>query len=323
LSFKNYKNNSKSDLEKLQSQLEKDEAKQSYQTDPDDWYPGVDKAGNGMAIIRLLPHLEDEEYDYVKWLSHSFQYPEDTGHWYIENSLKTHGEEYADPVAEYNKKLWNSTTDPKHPNRLQASKQKRKLNFRSNIYVIADPINPENNGKVKKWKYGKFFYDMIRSVTHPPKIEGLKVQKKPANPFDLLEGMNLEINIFTEKKDGKAMRNYTRSIWSPKCPLFEDEDEIEAVYNEINSDPKWSLAAYVAPDKFKTYDQLKARLDFVIGLDTKTGKPLDDNGIKTEAKEPVEGKTTSAKTLKAADKENDDDYFQSLVDNDDDDIPFK
>jgi len=288
----------------------------SYEADPDDWYPSVDKAGNGVAIIRFLPGKRDEKLNFVQWLSYSFKH-QPTGRWYIENSLKkSKFDATPDPVSQYNKKLYNSSTDKDHPNRKQASNQKLKYNFRANIYIVSDPLHPENNGTIKKFKFGKFFFNKIDAALNPADL-GEETEPK-MNPFNIFKGSNLKIIIKTEQKAGfDSQRNYEASKWLTPGP-FADEDVMEKVYNEIQDNPKWSLKTYISEDKFKEFDVLKKRLDNVIGFDTATGKPLEDSGKAAEANKetsgslaPKEQKSTSA----PSDIDNDD-YFKKLMDDD-------
>jgi hypothetical protein len=305
-------NNSELFLNDTLKQLESLSTKNSYETDPDDWYPGVDKSGNGLAVVRLLPPLEVDKVpvSIVRWFSHNFKNP-NNDRWYIENSLKTFGEETADPVAEFNKKLWNSTKDDKHPNKDQARRQKRNINYRTLVYIVSDSANPENNGKVKKWRFGKTFYDLIKLAANPPIIEGALEQEVKINPFDLVKGANLKIQIFTEKKGGENRRNYSKSGFKEVSPLA-DSDTIDKIYNLYQSEPeRWSLGKYVAIEKFKDYNTLKKRLDYVMEFNTKTGEPLESDEFKASPKETVK---VVPKTSKIEDDDVDGFNFDSLKD---------
>jgi hypothetical protein len=317
LSFKDYKKSRTNDFAEIYKdaeELNKTQQKVTYEADPDDWYPGVDKAGNGISIIRILPAIEGEgKLPLVKWFSHNFQNPAND-RWYIENSLTTPRgvEEMDDPLGEYNKRLWDSTKLKDHPNRKQASHQKRVLNYRTNVFIVSDSSNPENNGKVKKWKFGKFFFDMINLAMYPPVIEGSDEQDQKLIPFDMYEGANLKIQIYSELKDGKKQRNYSRSSWKERGP-FGDEPLMETVYKELQSDPKWSLRQYLAPDKFKTYEALKKRLDYVMDFDT--GLYLTAADAAAAAGKPVTSQTqrTSQKTEEKSDDPDGDEYFTNLL----------
>ena len=158
MSFKDLKKQSK--LGSLTAKLVKEVEKMNNtggNADDRIWKLDVDKSGNGYAVIRFLPAPEGEDLPFVKLYSHAFQGP---GGWFIENSLTTLGQK--DPVSEHNSELWNSGSDA---NKEIARKQKRRLSYYSNIYVVSDPANPENEGKVFLYKYGKKIFDTV-SYTH-------------------------------------------------------------------------------------------------------------------------------------------------------------
>lgn len=291
MSFKDYKNRRKTDLEDIRKQVEESKDKVSYEKDPDDWYPGVDKGGNGLAVIRLMPALESEpNIRMVRWFSHNWKNPENN-RWYIENSRTTFGfKDNPDPCAEFNNKLWAVSDDKNSPTRKQAQRQARKFNLRVNVLIISDSANPSNNGTIKKFCMGKSFWNEIESVLSPPVIEGAIEQEEPMNPFDLLEGANFKIKIGVKMVDNKPTRDYKFS-WGEKGPVFKDEDRIEALYNAYNSEPaRWSLLKYIAPDQFKSYEDLKKRLVYVLGYDpleaTVTGTQVTSTP-KTYRQEPL------------------------------------
>lgn len=327
MGYADYKKSREEIREKTIEQNKKDSQPEGgFEKDPDDWYPQRNKDGNGTAVIRLLPPREND-IPIVKWFSHNFQNPAN-GRWYINNSLRTFGEKTPDPLADFNKKLWNSTTDKEAPARKQASLQKRKTNYRVNIFVLDDPINPANNGTIKKWKFGKFFHDMISLALNPPKVEGSLYNEPLLDVYDLFEGANLLISTYTEKKGEDEFPNYSRSKWLQRGPMGE-EALMERVYNELNSDPKWSLKQYIAEDQFKSFDDLKKRLDFVMGFDTVTGVPLESNSNasqkpKNETNTQVEApKTEAAKVTKEGPVQTkNSSFFQSLTSDSEDDIPF-
>ncbi len=219
------------------------------------WKPSVGKDGNGQFIIRFLPEPSGEETPVVQLFSHFFRGP---GGYYVENSLTTLGRGTADPCSEYNSMLWNSTDSDNHPNRQQARQQKRNLNYYSNIYVIKDPANPANEGKVFLFKYGKKIHDMIAKKLKPVYDDEEKV-----NVFDMWDGANFRMRISTVKgSDGRSYWNYDDSTFDSPSALFDDDDKLEEIYNQQNS-----LADIVSPDKFKSYDELKEKLNKVLGVD--------------------------------------------------------
>ena len=208
------------------------------------WKPEMDKTGVGSAVIRFLPAPDGEDVPWVKVYSHAFQGP---GGWYIENSLTSLNQK--DPVSEYNRGLWNSGSEK---DKDTVRKQKRKLSYYSNIYVIKDPANPANEGKVFLFKYGKKIFDKILNAMQPEFED-----ETPINPFDFWQGANFKLKIV--KKDGYW--NYDKSEFDRVAPLLDDDDALEAVWKK-----QYSLTAITAPDQFKSYDELERRMNYVLGL---------------------------------------------------------
>lgn len=222
------------------------------------WKLDVDKSGNGYAVIRFLPAPDGEDLPFVKLYSHAFQGP---GGWYIENSLTTLGQK--DPVSELNSELWNNGTDA---GKEVARKQKRKLTYISNIYVVKDPANPENEGKVFLFKYGKKIFDKIMEAMQPEYED-----ETPINAFDFWEGANFKLKA----KNVAGYRNYDSSEFASPGALLEDDEEMESIWKK-----QYSLAEIVAPDQFKSYDDLKKRLDSVLGK--KSAPPRIDEEVDNE-----------------------------------------
>lgn len=207
------------------------------------WKPEMDKTGNGYAVIRFLPAPEGEDLPWVKMYSHGFQGP---GGWYIENSLTTLGQK--DPVSEYNRGLWNSGNEK---DKETVRKQKRKLSYYSNIYVVKDPANPANEGKVFLFKYGAKIFDKVMAAMQPEFED-----EEPINPFDFWQGANFKLKI--RKVDGYW--NYDKSEFDRVSPLLEDDDALEGVWKK-----EYSLQSLLAPSEFKTFEELQKRLDYVLG----------------------------------------------------------
>jgi hypothetical protein len=247
MSFANLKK--QSSLGSLTQKLVKEVEKMSTTSSGTDerlWKPEMDKTGNGFAVIRFLPAPENEELPWAKMYSHAFQGP---GGWYIENSLTTIGGK--DPLGEYNRELWNTGTEA---NKETVRKQKRKLSYYSNIYVVKDPVNPANEGKVFLFKYGKKIFDKIMEAMQPEFED-----ETPINPFDFWQGANFKLKIV--KKDGYW--NYDKSEFDRIAPLLDDDDAMEAIWKK-----EYSLTAVVAPDQFKSYEDLDRRLKMVLGQKT-------------------------------------------------------
>ena len=226
------------------------------------WQPDVDKSGNGMAVIRFLP-TTDADGDSLPWVrvwTHGFKGP--TGKWYIENSLTTLNQK--DPVSEYNTVLWNASSDEGSPQRKQARLQKRRLTYISNIYVISDPKHPENEGKVFLFRYGKKIFDKISEAMNPPFDEDGRSPEHPQynptnafNPFDFWKGANFKLRI----RNVDGYRNYDMSLFDGPSPLSNDDSKMEAVWNK-----QYALKEFIDPSNFKSYDELKAKLENVLEL---------------------------------------------------------
>ena len=235
-----------SSLGSLTAKLIKEVEKSNSSNQGDDrlWKPEVDKAGNGYAVVRFLPAPDGEDLPWVKMYSHAFQGP---GGWYIENSLTTLNGK--DPVSEYNTQLWNSGVDS---DKEIARKQKRKLSYYANIYVVKDPSNPSNEGGVFLYKFGKKIFDKIMGAMQPEFED-----ETPLNPFDFWQGADFKIKI----KKVAGYWNYDSSEFAAVSPLLKDDDALEALWKKEHS-----LAELVSTDQFKSYDDLKKRLDSVLKL---------------------------------------------------------
>jgi len=248
--FSSLKSNRNS-FEKLTKAIESINAPKNEGSKEDDrfWQPEVDKAGNGMAIVRFLPAPAVDGDDALPWarvFNHGFQGP---GGWYIENSLTTLNQK--DPVSEYNSLLWNSGIEA---NKEIARKQKRRLIYISNVLIVSDPKNPENEGQIKLYKYGKKIFDKLTEAMDPEFED-----EKAINPFDFWEGANFKIKI----RQVEGYRNYDKSEFEFPSALFGGDDaKLEATWKK-----QYSLKEFLDPKHFKSYDVLEAKLDKVLGLD--------------------------------------------------------
>ena len=212
------------------------------------WTPSVDKAGNGYAVIRFMPPAKGEEMPFVRIWDHGFQGP---GGWYIEKSLTTLGQK--DPVSEANTLLWNSGVES---DKKIARDRKRKLRYVSNILVVKDPANPDNEGKVFLFEYGKKIHDKIIEKLSPPEVPDGFTPEDPVNEFEFEDGANFML----QAAQVSGYRNYDKSKFDNQSSLFDGEDsKLEKVYNSLHS-----LQELVAPSEFKTYDELKAKFDKVV-----------------------------------------------------------
>jgi hypothetical protein len=288
----------KKSLDVLNAEVSKISTNQESKGDDRFWSPTVDKVGNGFAVIRFLPPPGEEDLPFIRYWDHGFQGP---GGWYIENSLTSIGK--PDPVSELNGKLWNSGTEA---DKEVARKQKRRLHYVSNIYVVSDPANPDNEGKVFLFKYGKKIFDKLSEAMNPQFAD-----EEAVNPFDFWTGANFKLKI----RNVEGYRNYDRSEFDKIGRLFADDSKMEEVWKKEHS-----LKAFLDVSNFKSYEELKARLAKVLAEDG----PASRNSASRRAEEEElpwtpEPRLNSEPAPKLAmaggDDEEDDtlDYFKKLA----------
>jgi len=290
MSFSDMKQRSKTNLASLIKETEKISNPNSGFNDTDDrfWRPELDKSGNGYAVVRFLPAPEGEDLPWARIWNHGFQGP---GGWYIENSLTTLGQK--DPVSEHNSTLWNSGIEA---NKEVARKQKRRLNYTTNVYILKDPAHPENEGQIKLYRFGKKIFDKINDLMNPEFED-----ESPVNPFDFWAGANFKMKI--RKVEGYS--NYDKSEFEAPSALLEDDDKMEEIWKSENS-----LKELVSEDKFKTFDELKTKLERVLGLGSEFSPTPKSVDVPFDG-----GKPYTAPPQPAAESTGDEsmDYFQKLA----------
>ena len=283
---------SSSNFDKLTKALEsnlnpEDQSNKRKYDDDRFWKPELDKTGNGYAVIRFLPAVQGEDLPWQRVWSHAFQ---DKGGWYIENSLTTLNQK--DPVSEENTRLWNTGVDS---DKEIARKRKRKLSYYSNIFVVSDPKHPENEGKVFLFKFGKKIFDKITESMQPAFED-----EQPINPFDFWKGANFKLKI--RKVDGYW--NYDKSEFEGTSAIAEADDKIKEVWSK-----QYALKPFLAPDNFKTYDELKEKLNRVIS-GTRNAETVDNADLPPKS-------NGSAQKVESSDVASDDDdtmsYFSKLA----------
>ena len=303
MSFANLKKQSKlgSLTEKLVKEVEKMNSS-GNSVDERFWSLTVDKAQNGYAVIRFLPAPDGEDLPFVKIYSHAFQ---GSSGWLIDNCLTTLNQKC--PVCEHNSGLWNSGMDS---NKEVARKQKRKLTYVSNIYVVKDPANPENEGKVFLFKYGKKIFDKLTEAMQPEFED-----ETPIDPFDFWTGANFKLKA----KNVAGYRNYDSSEFASQGALLNDDDAMEAIWKK-----QYSLAEFVSPDQFKSYEEMKKRLDSVLGgkstrVDSEVEDEDDYRGPAPSLTEDLRSELNNLKPTRPVEDDDDDDalsYFAKLASDD-------
>ena len=293
------------DFSKITSEMEKITNGGSSNSGDDGrfWKLEGDKAGNGSATIRFLPRIDGDEFElpWVKIFSHGFQGP--TGKWYIENSLSTLGKD--DPCGELNTKLWNSGTET---DKEIARKQKRRLNYYANILVVSDPKHPENEGKVFIFRFGKKIFDKIMDKAKPTFED-----ESPVNVFDLWEGANLKLRM----RKVAGYTNYDESAFMDVSPVTENDDKLVRVVNS-----RHNLQEFLDPKNFKTYDELKKKLESVLSGDSFTPRTAEQIAEQFDVRETPTIKSAPAPkpaSKSVSEDEDDDDtmaYFRALAEED-------
>ena len=293
MSFSDFKKRSQNSLGDLTSKLEAMNKKDSYKDDRF-WRPELDSSSNGYAVVRFLDTAKDEDMPFVKYYSHGCQGP---GGWYIENSRTTFGEK--DPVSEMNSKLWNTGAES---DKDIARQRKRRTNFVSNIMVISDPANPSNEGKVFLYRYGQKIHNKIIEVMQPEFQD-----EEPVNPFDMWKGADFKLKI----RKVSGFINYDKSEFASPSPLLEgNDDALERIWNQ-----QYPLNEFIDPSNYKSYDDLKSRLNEVLGNDirlTMNENKTKDNIETAEIKEDVPN-TESSDSVDASDALS---YFEKLASED-------
>jgi hypothetical protein len=288
---------SRSNLDALTKELSGVVSNQSKQSYVDDrfWKPELDKTGNGYAVLRFLPAVKDEDLPWVKMWSHAFQGP---GGWYIENSLTTMNQK--DPVSEENSRLWNTGIEA---DKDIARKRKRKLSYFANVLIVSDPKHPENEGQVKLFKFGKKIFDKITDKMQPAFED-----EKAINPFDFWEGADFKLKI--RKVDG--FWNYDKSEFDSTKEIAENDEAIEGIWSK-----QYPLKPFLEESNFKSYDELKSKLDKVLTGSRNTGTVEDmvtPPSLSETKPEPVVNETVADSSAVASD--NDDEtlsYFSKLA----------
>jgi hypothetical protein len=292
---------SRGNFDNLMKEVEKIASPTNERRDDDRfWSPTVDKAGNGYAVIRFLPPTKGEELPWVRVWNHGFQGA--SGRWYIENSLTTLN--LPDPVSELNSELWNSGIES---NKEIARKQKRRLTYIANIMVVKDSVNPQNEGKVFLYKFGKKIFDKIKDIMQPQFED-----EEPVNPFDFWKGANFKLKI----RNVEGYRNYDKSEFDPVSAIAESDDDIEAIWNQQHL-----LQPFVDAKNFKSYDELKKKLDMVLKgspLASMTADKLSESRMEEEpSSEAPKTRTAPAPTFKSSGADEDEDdtlsYFAKLA----------
>lgn len=257
--YSNLKKNRKNAREKLRKRAESESS--GGNDNPNQWRLTRDKSDNGFAIIRFLPASEKDfniqataaktegitldPEDVVPWVlvfKHGFRVK---GRWFINECPRTIGNEC--PVCEIEaQKIEDGIGWAKeyrdHEDRKIYGQRKGKKNYWSNILVVKDSANPENEGKVFLFCYGEKIHEKLVSAMNPEFEDEAEM-----NPFCPWEGANFKLKA--KRKDGYV--NYDSSAFEEPESISDDDDEIFAILEKTHT-----LNDLVAPKVFKSYDAL-------------------------------------------------------------------
>ena len=294
MSFAEFKKRSRSSIDELTKKIEETNKKESY-TDDRFWRPELDKSSNGFAVIRFLPAPDGEDLPWAKYYSHGFQ---GKGGWFIENCPTTLGQKC--PVCEANSELWNSGIEK---DKDIARNRKRRLHYVSNILIVSDPANPQNEGKVFLYKFGKKIFDKINEAMNPEFDD-----EEAINPFDFWEGANFKLKV----RKVAGFINYDKSEFESTSALLDGDDaKLEELWKT-----QYALVEFIDPKNFKSYDELKTKRDSVLGADIRQ-TTQDNTSTAEDVDVSDDGKARAEKAFGgSSDTEEDTDalsYFEKLA----------
>jgi hypothetical protein len=221
--------------------------------DPREWKLQRDENDSGTAVIRLLPGKGGTTPPVVRIYEHStriFNKASNKYRYYIEPSPASIEEDC--PVSD----IWYELGDIGTDEALKMQKTfSRSVKFISNVLVVNDPANPENNGKVFYWKYGVKLFEKFQAALEPTQAQ-LDVGKKPIQLFDPEEGAN----IILESARVGGFVNYDGTTIMDPSAAFESEEEMDDAILEKCID----LTEFISEDYYKPYAELKKKIAWVL-----------------------------------------------------------
>jgi hypothetical protein len=278
------------DISSLTEKLDKLNNKVSYKDDRF-WKPTKDKSGNSLSIIRFLPQAKDDDYEYVTFYNHGFDVNK---RYFIKNCPTTIRQKC--PVCEANKILWQTGDKSKKD---IASSRKRKLSYITNIYVVSDPGEPDNEGKVFLFKFGPQIFAKIENAL-TPKYE----DEKAFNPFNLWDGANFKLKVRNKKVDGKIMPTYEDSEFESCSALFDNDEVLKEIWEQ-----EYKLGEFMAPENYDDYESLLQRFNFVVNgpAEMKKGQQSNAKPISEPDDEPQDD------ILDVSDEDSDEEFDDEML----------
>lgn len=285
------------------------EIKSSLSNKNDSSYKEIMKFEAGKTyLVRLVPNVNEPKktiyhYYHHSWKSHS------NGQFVTALCPTTYGESC--PIDSYVLKTYNTGSQEEKAKLRDVS---RKENWLVNAYVISDPTNPENEGKVKVIRYGKELAKIINSA-----IDGDDSAEFGAKIFDVAAGCTFRIKCESRTSNfgggNRMMTTYTSSKFiAPSKLEGVDEKKLESIFTGIHELEKFN--------KPKTSAELQRMLDqhFFCTHDVSSTEEVDEdtvpepvvNTTSTTSKTALDSIFEGVKEAKSSDTSSDDDTDAKL-----------
>lgn len=255
MDFKSFKKG-KGKLEKSVAKMKDQNPK--FKKDERFWLPTKDDTGSSNALIRLMPQPDIEQPPTISFFQHGFK---EKGKWFIENCPSTFAEPC--PVCEHIQPYWDEDTEEASN---YARRYSRTKQFICNILVIKDLIKPDNNGKVKLFKFGIKIYEKIEEKIFPE-----SELDTPVQIFDPWEGVAFKLKL----RQKASRNNYDNSEFADNAgPVAPNDEELEVIFNQLVD-----LNEFLARDKFTSYEKMAKKFYRIMKIDggaATSAKPATD-----------------------------------------------
>jgi len=191
-------------------------------------------------VVRLIPNVEAPSKTFFHYFTHGWN-SFATGQYLNLISPNTWGER--DPISETRYRLLKTGTEEEKE---KAGKIMRKENWMANVYIVNDPVKPENNGTIKLLRFGRQLHKIIMDA-----MQGDEAEELGPRIFDLTKnGCDFRIKV---EKQGEYPTYVTSKFGMPKKLNIDYEGGIDAIHKNI-----YDLESVYS---VKSYDELKSILD--------------------------------------------------------------
>lgn len=243
-----------------------------------------DANGNGAAIIRFLPDPEKTPLLKLFKINVNTQKGAEK-RWFSDWSPQNIGK--PDPFHDEWAKNWQSG------NKDEARKFSRQTRYLANIYVVKDPGNPENEGKVFILDMSQSLKDIVQDALMPSKAE-MELGKQPLQLFNPLQGNSFKL---ASKKGANGFINYDASapLTQIDSIVSSKEEALDLIMNKCHK-----LSDFLKPEMYKSTEELKEKLKYV---------KFEDSKEKNES----ESEVVDIATLNATVSSQADDFLDSIM----------